>query len=114
MGYDRKLAERIAHALKAEPGISEREMFGGIGYMLQGNMACGVINDEMIVRVGPDAWDQRLQEPGVHVFDMTGRTMRGWVVVEAQALATDADLGLWIERALAFVRTLPPKVKTSS
>jgi TfoX/Sxy family transcriptional regulator of competence genes len=109
MSYDKDLADRIRNLLQAEPSLTSREMFGGIGFMLNGNMICGVIREGMIARVGPQAYDALLAEPGVQVFDMTGRQMRGWVVVEPQAVESDRQLKTWVERAAAFVRTLPAK-----
>ena len=109
MPYDDGLAHRIRQQLDAEPGLHEREMFGGLGFMLEGNMVCGVIEDSMIARVGADAYDGALEEPHARPFDFTGREMRGWVYVDPAGLAEDDDLEAWLDRCLAFVSTLPPK-----
>ncbi len=92
MAYDKKLASRVRAIVEDLEGFSEREMFGGIGFMLNGNMSCGVNGVDLIVRVGPDAYDQALNEEYVGVFDMTGRAMRGWIVVHSKGLSSDQNL----------------------
>lgn len=109
MAYDEGLAERIRARLGDDPGISEKRMFGGLAFLCEGNMAVGVTGDELMVRVGPDAADAALARPGARVFDMTGRPMRGWVVVAASALAEDTELEAWIDQGRAFAASLPPK-----
>jgi len=84
-------------------------MFGGIAFLYRGNMAVGASGDDLMVRVGPDATDAALARPGTRVFDMTGRPMRGWIVVAASALAEDEALGAWIDEGYAFAAGLPPK-----
>jgi hypothetical protein len=109
MGYDLELADRARAVLVEIEGYSEREMFGGIGFMIHGNMSCGVNGEDLIVRVGPDAYEESLSDQHVRVFDMTGRPMRGWVVVGAEALATQKHLTEWVRKGLAFAQSLPPK-----
>jgi TfoX/Sxy family transcriptional regulator of competence genes len=109
MGYDRKLAARVAAHLAGQAGLTRREMFGGIAFMLNGNMVCGVIGEEIIARVGAEVSQALGAEPGVREFDMTGRPMRGWLLIEAQSLGTDQELAAWVGRALAFAGSLPPK-----
>jgi TfoX/Sxy family transcriptional regulator of competence genes len=109
MAYDRQLAMQVRAALSKEQAMTEREMFGGIGFMIAGNMACGVNGDDLIVRVGPDDYVSALNEAGVSEFDMTGRPMRGWVLVDPAALPTDSDLRRWVQRGVSFARTLPAK-----
>jgi hypothetical protein len=109
MAYDEGLAERIRQHLGTDPGIAEKRMFGGIAFLLHGNMAVGVIGDDLMVRVGPDATDAALARPGARVFDMTGRPMRGWVVVHASAVTEDGTLGEWIDEGYGFAASLPPK-----
>ena len=84
-------------------------MFGGVGYLLHGNMACGVHKESLIVRVGPDNYEDALREEYTTVFDMTGRPMRGWVMVSRDAFLSPADLEKWIKRGISFAMTLPPK-----
>jgi TfoX/Sxy family transcriptional regulator of competence genes len=109
MAYDEGLAERVRERLRGDPGITEERMFGGIAFLYRGNMAVGVTGDDLMVRVGPDATDAALARPGARLFDMTGRPMRGWVVVAASALAEDDVLGEWIDEGHAFAAGLPAK-----
>ncbi|MCL8010877.1 TfoX/Sxy family protein [Streptomyces sp. AS02] len=109
MAYDEGLAERIRERLGADPEISEKRMFGGLAFLYRGNMAVGVTGDDLMVRVGPEATDAALARPGARIFDMTGRPMRGWVVVEGTAVAEDKALGTWVEEGRAFAAGLPPK-----
>ncbi|MFF4359354.1 TfoX/Sxy family protein [Streptomyces sp. NPDC001604] len=109
MAYDEGLAERIRQHLGADPGVAEKRMFGGIAFLLHGNMAVGVIGDDLMVRVGPDATDAALARPGARLFDMTGRPMRGWVVVDSSAVTEDETLGEWIDEGYGFAAGLPPK-----
>ena len=109
MPYDDGLAHRVREALDARAGVTEREMFGGVGFLVDDNLCCGVIGDSLVVRVGPDAYDDALDEPHARPFDFTGREMRGWIFVDQAGLASDAALDAWIDRSLAFVETLPPK-----
>ncbi|MFI2205441.1 TfoX/Sxy family protein [Streptomyces sp. NPDC020192] len=109
MAYDEGLAERIRERLGGDPGITEKRMFGGIAFLHHGNMAVGVTGDDLMVRVGPDATDAALARPGARLFDMTGRPMRGWVVVAGDAVTEDTELAGWIEEGRAFAASLPPK-----
>ena len=109
MAYDEGLAIRIREVLGGEPGLGEKRMFGGLAIMLDGNMAVGVSGDDLMVRTDPAQQDALLAEPGARPFDLTGRPTKGWLVVDADAVAEDADLRRWIERGVAFARSLPPK-----
>lgn len=109
MPYDNNLADRIRTELIGLPGFSEKKMFGGVGFMLHGNMACGVNGNDMIVRVGPDRHEAALAKPHTRVFDMTGKPMSGWIIVESGGVEGDSDLQTWIDQGVAFARTLPPK-----
>ncbi|MGD9049397.1 MAG: TfoX/Sxy family protein [Anaerolineae bacterium] len=109
MAYDEGLAQRIRDSLQEAPGLVEKKMFGGIGYMLQGNMACGVNQDTLIVRVGPDRYEEALSRPHTRVFDMTGRPMKGWVVVAPEGIEEDDDLDQWIQQGVDFALSLPAK-----
>jgi TfoX/Sxy family transcriptional regulator of competence genes len=109
MPYSKSLAARIRQALAARRGIVEKKMFGGIGFLLGGNMLVGIWHDALIARLGPDEAPRAMAEPHVRAFDITGRAMSGWVIVEADGIESDAELRAWIERAIAFVETLPPK-----
>jgi len=111
MAYDEGLAERINQVLERldPPGLVDKKMFGGIGYLVQGNMACGILDDLLIVRVGKESYEEALQKPGARVFDTTGRPMTGWVMVEPEGVETPPALNQWMERGIAFVKTLPAK-----
>lgn len=109
MAYDAELAERVAAIIATRPGVTERKMFGGVAWMLGGNMACGVIGDELIVRMSPEDTDRALAEPGTRPFDMTGRPMRGFVVVGGSSIASEDGLGGWIDAGADHASSLPPK-----
>jgi TfoX/Sxy family transcriptional regulator of competence genes len=109
MPYSESLASRIRHAVKDRRGITEKKMFGGVGFMLHGNMCVGVWKTSLIVRLGPEQAATALREPHVGEFDITGRPMKGWVLVEAEGVETDEQLRGWVERAVEFVETLPVK-----
>jgi TfoX N-terminal domain len=108
MAFDEVLADRVRERLHEDPGVAEKRMFGGIAFLTRGNMTVGVHGDELIARIGPDDTDAALGEPGVRVFDITGRPMRGWILVAGQHLDDD-DLDRWLTQAKAFVATLPSK-----
>ncbi|MFC5219949.1 TfoX/Sxy family protein [Streptomyces coerulescens] len=109
MAYDEGLAVRIRERLGADPEISEKRMFGGLAFLYRGNMAVGVTGDDLMVRVGPEATDAALTRSGARIFDMTGRPMRGWIVVDGTAVAEDEALGAWVDEGRAFAAGLPPK-----
>lgn len=109
MAYDQGLAQRMREELDQIPNLSEKEMFGGIGFMVNGNMACGVNKEEMIVRVGPENYDQALKKPHTRVFDFTGRPMKGWVVIAPEGYESDVDLKYWVEQGVSFAQSLPEK-----
>ena len=109
MAYDEGLAQRVREEMSALPGYVEKKMFGGVGFMLQGNMACGVNGVNLIVRVGPELYESALAEPHTKLFDMTGRPMKGWVVVMAKAYEANADLKAWVQRGVVYAMSLPPK-----
>ena len=109
MAYDRNLTRRIRETLGDMPELVEKEMFGGVGFLLNGNMACGVLKDRLIVRVGAENHATALARPHALTFDMRGRPMKGWVMVEAAGVATEQALKKWVLQGVAFVRTLPPK-----
>ncbi len=110
MAYDEELADRVRVVLADEPGLTERKMFGGLAFMIGGNMACGIVKDELMLRLGAEGADAALAEPNVRAMDFTGRPMTGMVYVERAAL-DDAGLRSWVELAAAFARSLPPKAK---
>ena len=109
MAYDEILAERVRDHLADNPEIIEKKMFGGIAFMLSGNMAVGISKDELMVRTGPDRYEEAINTPGVRDFDMTGRRMKGWVLVAPDQLSTDKGLDAWVSLGLDFAGSLPPK-----
>jgi TfoX/Sxy family transcriptional regulator of competence genes len=100
MAYDEALAERIRTARGGRDDVVERKMFGGIAFMVGGRMACGVVHDDLMVRVGPNGNDAALAEPHTRPMDFTGRPIRGMVYVAPSGVVTDADLSRWVDRAV--------------
>ena len=109
MAFSESLTARIRDALARKKNIEEKKMFGGVGFHLNGNMLVGVWKTSLIVRIGPDDYDDALLDPHVREFDITGRPMKGWVMVESDGVQNDDQLAGWIERAVKFVKTLPKK-----
>jgi TfoX/Sxy family transcriptional regulator of competence genes len=109
MAYDEVLALRIRTALGPLPNLDEKKMFGGVGFLLNGNMACGVHKNDLIVRVGAVRYKQALSRPHTRPFDMTGRPMAGWIMVTPQGCQAEHDLKAWINQGLEFTSTLPGK-----
>jgi TfoX/Sxy family transcriptional regulator of competence genes len=109
MSFSESLAARIRDALAQAKGIEERKMFGGVGFLLHGNMLVGVWKDSLIVRLAPEDASAALQESSVRVFDITGTPMKGWVMVEPEGVEEDEQVKSWIERATKFVGKLPAK-----
>jgi TfoX/Sxy family transcriptional regulator of competence genes len=109
MAYDEQLAARVRSILQDDPGLDEKKMFGGIAFLINGNMACGVHTDNLIVRLDREDYDEALARPGAAEFDLTGNVMRGWVLVEPSALDDDADFERWVRQGLEFAQSLPPK-----
>ena len=108
MAYDEELADRIRAQLDDEPGLTERKMFGGIGWMLEGNMAVGLISTGLLVRLGPDA-ETALAEPHASAPMMVSLVMKGFVVVAPEGVETGEQLAAWVARGSDVARSLPPK-----
>jgi hypothetical protein len=109
MAYDAGLAQRVREILEEQLGINEKKMFGGVCYLLYGNMACGILDDNLIVRVGPEKYDDFLKLPNTRKFDITGKAMKGWVMVSYNGHKSDKDLLAWVQRGVNFALSLPPK-----
>ena len=109
MAFDEALAERIRHLLARRKNVEEKKMFGGIGFLLNGNLLVGVWKDSLCVRLGPEQAEEALPEPHVREFDITGRPMKGWMLVEPESVTGDDQLQGWIRRAVNFVGKLPAK-----
>src|SRR5262245_22067274 len=109
MAFSESLAARLRENLARTAGIEEKRMFGGVGFLLAGNIVVGVWKESLIVRVGPAGYGDALLEPHVREFDITGRPMNGWVLVDPEGVEEDEPLRDWVRRATAFVETLPAK-----
>ncbi|HEX9188645.1 MAG TPA: TfoX/Sxy family protein [Vicinamibacteria bacterium] len=109
MAYDEGLAERIRELLAEESGVEEKRMFGGIAFLLHGNMSVGVVKDTLMVRVGPDAHPVLVGERHAREMDFTGKPMKGFVYVAPEGLESDADLRRWVDHGVAYARSLPRK-----
>ena len=109
MAYDEDLGERVRALLAPFPGVSERRMFGGLAFLLQGNMCCGVVGGELMVRVGRESYAAALGEPHVREMDFTGRPLQGFIYVAAEGLTSDGDLRAWVERGARYAESLPAK-----
>lgn len=109
MPFDENLAARIRTAVARKKGIEEKKMFGGIGFLLNGNMLVGVWKDSLIVRLGEEEGEAALLEPHVRPFDITGKAMKGWAMVAPEGIEGDDQLKGWIQRAVKFVGKLPGK-----
>jgi TfoX/Sxy family transcriptional regulator of competence genes len=109
MAYDEQLAHRVRQVLVGMDALAEKSMFGAVGFMLRGNMACGVQEERLIVRVGPERYQEALQRSHARPFDMTGRPIKGWVFVSAEGLKSDDDLREWVQQGVDFALSLPPR-----
>jgi TfoX/Sxy family transcriptional regulator of competence genes len=109
MAYDEQLVGRVRRRIATTDGVVEMRMFGGWGVTVRGNMAVGVMDRDLIVRVGPDGFDAALSRPGARAFDFTGRPMTGWVYVASDAIANARSLNAWVDRGVGYAQSLPPK-----
>ena len=109
MAYDENAAARLRAELGTLPGLTEKKMFGGICFLLGGNMACGVLGDDLIMRVGVAQHAASLAQPGTRVFDFSGKPMAGWVTVAPAGYASAEDLARWVKLAVAYAGSLPAK-----
>ncbi len=109
MAYNDQLAYDIREAMIPLAEFVEKKMFGGVGFLVNGNMACGVNKDALIVRVGPQAYDRALEQPHTRPFDMTGRPMQGWVMVDPAGYQEPSRLTSWVKQGVEFAASLPPK-----
>ena len=109
MPYDGKLAQRIRDILKGQAGLTEKKMFGGVGFMLNGNMACGIYKGEMIVRVDPSKHDALVAKSHARTMVQRDKPMKGWLLVGPQGFASDKDLKEWVQQDVAYAQSLPGK-----
>ena len=111
MAFDERLAQRVREALSQEKQVTERRMFGGLAFMVRGHMTVGINDTTLMARVGPEHHAAALRRAHVRPMDFTGKPMKGYVYVDAPALATDKSLREWLARCLTFVGTLPDRKK---
>jgi len=109
MPYDEGLAERLRDAYSLIDGVTEKKMFGGIAFMVNGNMSCGIVKETLMVRVGPYLYGEALGRPYAREMDFTGRSMKGFVFVSHEGFESDSDLEGWVQLSYQFVSTLPAK-----
>ena len=109
MAYNEKLAERIRQALAGRKALTEKKMFGGITFLLHGNMCCGVVNNDLVLRLGPAQGEKALKRPHVRECDFTGRPLKGMVMVASGGYKTDGALRKWVLQAADFALSLPAK-----
>jgi hypothetical protein len=109
MAFDDTLAARIRKALARKKGVEEKKMFGGVGFLLNGNKLVGVWKDSLIVRLGAEEGEAALREPHVKPFDITGKAMKGWALVAPEGIKDEDELKGWIQRAMKLVQKLPKK-----
>jgi hypothetical protein len=109
MTFSERTVHQIRRAMGNTPGLSERALYSGVAFMVRGNMCCGMIDDNLVVRVGPDIYDAALREPHARPMDFTGRPLPGFVYVDRAGFESSTLLRQWIDRSMSFVRTLPPK-----
>ena len=109
MAYSESVALRVRQVLGRRHDIVDKKMFGGVGFLLNGNMCVGIWKNSLIVRIDPESYEDALKEECVRKFDITGRPMKGWILVEPDGIESDDQLRKWIEQSLDFVVTLPNK-----
>ena len=109
MAYDETLATRIRAELQTRAAVAERKMFGGLAFMIGGNMCCCVTDQGLMVRVGVDDYEDALAQPHAGLMDLTGRPMKGWVLVAPEGVASDAGVVEWVTQGAEFAATLPAK-----
>ena len=109
MPYDDGVAQRVREALIDQSGVVEKRMFGGLAFMVRGHMCCGIVGAKLMVRVGPEAYEDALAQPHANEMDFTGKPMKGFIYVTAEGIEDDDDLQSWVDRGLRFVTSLPSK-----
>jgi TfoX/Sxy family transcriptional regulator of competence genes len=109
MAYSNTLADRLRDCLDSRPDVVERKMFGGMGYLLHGNMFTYIWQDYLVLRLGPEEGSKALSQPQVRTFDIISKSIKAWVMIHERDLEDDTDLKKWLRLALEFVASLPPK-----
>lgn len=109
MAYDEGLAQRIREQLQDHSNVEEKKMFGGLCFMVNQHMCCGIVGDKLMVRVSPEKYEEKLKKEHVFKMDFTGKPMKGMLYIGPEGVKSDQDLNQWIETCLNFIQTLPPK-----
>ena len=113
MSYDESIAARVRTVLASRTDVTERKMFGGVAFLVRGNMCCGVVGADLVVRVGPEGHREALEQPHAREMDFTGKPLKGLVYVRKRGVESDANLRRWVDRGLGFVVSLPAKQSAS-
>ncbi len=108
MAYNQELAERVRRLLAGQPGVAERSMFGGLTFMVMENMCCGVLNNDLVIRVGPERYHEALADSSARPMNFTGRPLKGMLYISPEGCKTEKELKAWVDQALSFVVALPP------
>ncbi len=111
MGYDEKLADRVRKSLKGKRNVTEKKMFGGIAFLSNGKMFCGVIKNDLVIRVGPEYYEKALTKPHARPMDFTGKPMRGFVYVSSDGCKTEKTLFEWVNSGVNYVTSIHKKAK---
>ena len=114
MAYDETLAERARSILRNRSDVTERKMFGGLAFMVRGHMCCGIVGNDLMLRIGESGYQTALERPHVRPMDFTGRPMKGMIYVDAAGLQAASSLKSWLEKGVKFARSLPEKKPRSS
>jgi hypothetical protein len=109
MAYNPALADRVKKLIQTKKKLQEKKMFGGIAFLLNGNMCCGVHGDEVILRVDPEKYEKLLARANIREFDLTGRPMKGWLLLNSKGARKSSDLKPWIKETVGFAETLKKK-----
>lgn len=109
MAYDEKLAQRVRDLVGEHPALEEKHMFGGLAFLIGGNMSVGVNGDELMLRLSPEESDSLLARPGARPMDFTGRPMKGWLTVDTKGLSSDEELAAWVQAGVSYAESLPVK-----
>jgi TfoX/Sxy family transcriptional regulator of competence genes len=109
VAFDEQLGEKVRSVVKGQRGLVEKKMFGGLAFLINGNMSVGVHKNELIVRLPPEETDSALKEPGARIFDITGRPMKGWLMIGGAGLKNETALKNWVKRGVSFASALPKK-----
>jgi TfoX/Sxy family transcriptional regulator of competence genes len=109
MAFDARLAERVRRAVSSRRGVTDKNMFGGVAFLLDGKMFCGVATEDLMVRVGPELHESSLARPHVRPMDFTGRPMKGYVFVGPEGCRTQRQVAAWVDKAISFVATVKPR-----